>query len=170
VGIYIDLLSSLSQVVTGRILTDTQIRSISSSLVGQLFSDWLAEPKDQREIRQRVDAARDHMANATRILADLKSELDEKSSQLDKLAADVEAQRKKAEEYSILAQANASTVQAIRTQIEASVRQELENQTKRGRKLRQAISVSSWVISLLVGAALGAHWTKVEEWLWRVFQ
>jgi len=166
---YVDLLSSLSQIVTGRLLSDTQIRRISSTLVGKMFTDWLAEPKDERAIKERVEAARDHIASATKILGDLKFELEEKSTQLDVLVANAEAQRRKAEEYSALAQANAVTVKAIRAQIEEAVRDELGAQAGHGRRLRQTVSITSWILSLLLGAALGAHWSKVEAWVWRVF-
>ena len=162
---YIDLLSSLSQIITGRLLSDAQIRSISSTLVGKMFSGWLAEPKDERAVKERVEVARSHIASATQILGDLKVELEEKSNQLDALVTNAEMQRRKAEEYSALAQANAATVKAIRAQIEEAVRDELGTQARRGRRLRQVVSITSWIVSLLLGAALGAHWNKVEAWI-----
>jgi len=43
----------LSRVVTGKLSTDAQSRSLASHAVGKYFADWLPEPKEQRTARER---------------------------------------------------------------------------------------------------------------------
>jgi hypothetical protein len=118
----IDLARAAAQLITGRLLTSSQIESISESLVGKLLSDWLPKPEEDRRAQSRVRQAQEHIAKASEIVRELKVELDTQATHLDVLMRDIELKRAKAEEYAALVNADEATVRAIRTQMEEAVR------------------------------------------------
>jgi hypothetical protein len=158
----LSLLRALSQLITGKLLTDSQIQSISSNLVGRFVADWLPEPKSQREAKQKVEKVRDYLAEATKIVSELKEEIDHRVTELESLVGEVEEKRKKVEEYTALIEAGEPAIRAIRGPLEESVRKELEAQAKKGRGTRLLVNLLAWLITLVLGAALGAHWSSVE--------
>ena len=105
-GIWTDLFRALVQVLTSRWLTDEQIRGISANVVGNYFSDWLPTPKAEREVSARVEAAQTHIAEASRIIAGLRTDLYGQAQHLNQLIADIEEKKKAAEHYAALARTN----------------------------------------------------------------
>lgn len=154
---------SVVQILTGRLLAEAQIEKISASVVGRLLSDWLPEPKNEREAHGRVDAARTHITEATRLVTELKADLDKQIAELQALAVEVEAKKRQAEDYTALASANESTVRALKGQLEAVVRRELEEQASKGRRVRQTVALLVWFVTLVGGSAVGAHWREIES-------
>lgn len=86
-------------------------------------------------------------------------------AQLEVIAKDLEAKRAKAEEYATLVKADEPTIRAMRSQMEEAVRRELEQQSLRGRRLRQVLAAVGWLFTLLIGSAMGSHWKEIEDWI-----
>ena len=51
----------------------------------------------------------------------------------------------------------------FRAELEAVVRAELRAESERGKRIRQVFSFTTWLITLMVGAGLGAYWTEIER-------
>ena len=70
-----EVLRALVRMITGKLLTDGQIQGLTTSVVGRHFSEWFPEPEAQKTARLRVESARTHISEATRLIEGLKSEL-----------------------------------------------------------------------------------------------
>ncbi len=58
--------------VTGRLLTDDQIRTISSHAVGKYLTEFLPETEDEKTASEKVEAARHHITEASSIITEMK--------------------------------------------------------------------------------------------------
>lgn len=159
----------LSRAVTGRFLSEKQIRSIARSTIGKYFADFLPEPKDERAARERVEEARQHIGKASSIISQMQQELAQQSVQLDVLLMEIEEKRKLAEKYEQLAATNQRHFAAFRTEMEEALRQELIAQQEKGRRLRQLASFAIWFVTLILGASLGAYFKEIVEWAAAIF-
>ena len=155
-----ELTRELSKRVTGKLLTEIQIQTISTSIVGKYFSDWLPTPQREAEAGERISAARIHITKATQIISGLQDDLEKQADQLDLLAKEIDEKKQIAERYAILAQTNQDTLAAFKSEMEETVRRELSAQAEKGKRVRMAVSVISGSITLVIGAALGA-WFQI---------
>ena len=159
----------MSQVLTSRWLTDEQIRTVSANVVGRYFSDWLPTPKEERDAAERVEAARIHISEASRIITGLRGDLDGQALQLNKIIEDIEQKKKTAEHYAVLAKTNQEAFAPIRAEMETAIREQLIAQASQGKRMRQFASVIVWLVTLVLGAALGAYFqpivTAIRSWL-----
>lgn len=164
-----DLLFQVSQIlgrfVSGRLLTETQIQGVTHNVVGKYFSEWFPKPKDAIEAEKRVDEAKRHIAEANRLIGTLKADLDSQADQLQKLSADIDAKRNLAERYAAIAAANQETTAAFRAELEDALRRELSEQANRGKRLRQLVAFVVWLITLVLGAALGTYFPQIVQWV-----
>jgi hypothetical protein len=64
-SLYIELISTLSRAITGRLFTDEQIKSITSGATGKYFADFFPTPKDAVAVEHKVETARKHIAAAS---------------------------------------------------------------------------------------------------------
>jgi hypothetical protein len=157
----IDLVRALSQVLTSRWLTDAQIRSISAGLVGRYFTDWLPTPKEEHEAAERVAAAQEHIAEASRIITSLRTDLDTQAQQLTQIITDIDQKKKAAEHYADLARTGQKAFAPIRAEMERAIREQLVAQANQGKRMRQLASFIIWLITLVAGAALGAYFLTI---------
>ena len=168
-GIWIDLFRALAQVLTSRWLSEEQIRGISANIVGSYFSDWLPTPKQEREASSRVEAAQNHIAEASRIIAGLRTDLDGQAQHLNQLVKDIEEKKSAAAHYAALARTNQEAFAPMRVEMEAVIRDQLQKQANEGKRIRQIASAIIWVVTLVLGAALGAYFlpivTSFRSWL-----
>ena len=155
--LFLEISRALSRLITGRLLTYEQIKSVSGSIAGNLLDDWLATPKEEIEAGKRVDAARKHITEASRIILDLQSDLEKQAEQLDTISKEIVEKKQIADKYKLLAQTNEETFLAFKTEMEETVRRELITQADKGKRLRQIAAIIVWVITLVIGAALGAY-------------
>jgi hypothetical protein len=162
-GIFFDLFRALVQVITSRILTDEQIRTISADVVGKYFADWLPTPKEQREAAERVQSAQTHIAEASSIIAGLRSDLDSQAQQLNHLIADIEEKKKAAEHYATLAKTNQEAFGPMRLEMERAIREQLIARANQGKRMRQIASFIVWLVTLVLGAALGAYFDPLVK-------
>lgn len=155
-----ELVKELSKRATGKLLTDAQVQTLTKSIVGKYFSDWLPIPQREAEAEERISAARLHITEATKIISGLQDDLEKQANQLDLLAKEIDKKKQIAERYEILAQTNQDALTAFKTEMEETVRKELSAQAEKGKRLRMAVSVISGAITLVIGAALGA-WFQI---------
>lgn len=149
-------LRELSKLITGKLLTETQIQSVSKHIVGKYFTDWLPTPQKEAEAEERISAAKTHIAEATKIIVSLQDDLEKQANQLELLAKEIDEKKQVAERYAVLAKTNQDAFAAFKAEMEETVRKELTAQNEQGKALRRTVSFASWFISLVIGAALGA--------------
>ncbi len=166
---YVELFNAvgteLFKAATGRLFTEAQIKSVSANAIGKYFADFLPEPKDERAARERVEEARDHIAKATQIIASLQSELGTQTQQLDAVLKELEEKKQLAQQYQTLATVGQEQFAALRAQMESALRQELLAQSEKGKRLRRVASAILWLVTLVLGAALGTYFKEVVQWL-----
>ena len=151
---------SLTQLITGKLLTDSQIRSISANVVGRYFTQWLATPKDEKQLDDRISEAKDHLTRATAVILELKGNLESQVSQLESASAELKTKREEAARYAVLAKLGSESVAATREELRATVRAELEAQSKQGRWWRQSVAFIVWLLTLV----LGSYLPQIVEW------
>lgn len=159
-GLTTELVRELSKRATGKLLTEAQVQTLTKSIVGKYFSEWLPTPQREAEAEERISAARIHITEATKIISKLQNDLEEQAYQLDLLAQEIDEKKQIAERYAILAQTNQDALTAFKTEMEETVRKELSTQAEKGKSLRRAVSVISGAVTLVIGAALGA-WFQI---------
>lgn len=155
--VLIDVARAITQLITGKLLTEGQIKSISRNIVGAHFADWLPTPKEQVEAERRVDVAREHITKANRIILDLQNDLEGQAKQLDAISREMEEKKKLADRYRVLAETNEEIFAAYKAEMEDTIRKELVAQAERGKRLRQLVTLIGWVLTLIIGAFLGAY-------------
>lgn len=162
----VDAISTeLIRAVTGKLFTEDQIKTITSHAVGKYFAEYLPKPTEERAARERVEEARHHISEASRIITHMQAELGQQTEQLDKLIREVEEKKKLAERYETLAKTNQEQFAAFRVEMESALRQELITQSEKGKRLRRFASSFLWFVTLVLGAALGTYFKEVIAWL-----
>lgn len=157
--------TELIRTLTGKLFTESQIRSITTHAVGKYFAEWLPEPEKDKAARERVEEAQGHIAKASSIIAGMQQELAAQTEQLDKLLSEIEEKKKLADQYAQLGKTNQEQFSAFRKEMEEVLRQELIAQSEQGKRLRQAASTVIWLVTLVLGAALGTYFREVLTWL-----
>ncbi|WP_392533044.1 hypothetical protein [Nostoc sp. C117] len=151
----------LSKLITGKLLTETQIESISKHVVGQYFVDWLPTSQKDAEAEQRISFAKTHITEAAKIITSLQDDLEKQVKQLDLLAKEIEEKKQTAERYAVLAKINQDDFAAMRAELEEALRNQLRAEAEQGKGIRRTVSFGSWVITLILGAALGT-WFQIQ--------
>jgi hypothetical protein len=59
------------KLLTGKLLTESQIQSISKHVVGRYFADLLPTSKNEAEAEERIASARMHITEASNIISSL---------------------------------------------------------------------------------------------------
>lgn len=151
----------LSRIITGKLLTEEQIQSISKNTVGSYFADWLPTPKEEADAKRRVEQARVHISEASSIISGLQDELNAQAQQLDQIIRDIEEKKKQADHYAVLAKTNKDAFDAFKTEMEETLKGQLIAQAEKGKRVRQVASFIIWLITLILGAALGAYFIPI---------
>lgn len=161
VAIYTDVIKSITQIISGKLLSEEQIRKISSHVVGRHFAEFLSPTMDEKDTEKSVESARVHIAKASEIISNLQRSLEARSEQLNLIIAEVKEKKKLAERYSELAQIDQEKFAAFRAEMEEAIKEELVKQSEAGRRVRQTVSFFIWLITLVGGAALGAYFKEI---------
>jgi DNA repair ATPase RecN len=165
---FFDIFNAISaefvRTVTGRLFTDAQIKQVAGHAVGKYLADLLPEPADQRAARERVEEARTHISKASQIIGQLQAELGTQTEQLDRVLAEIEEKKKLAERYEALARTGQDQFAAFKAEMEAALRQELASQSERGKTMRRLASAFLWLVTLILGAALGTYFKELVAW------
>jgi|SRR5208283_3668720 len=157
--------AELFRAITGKLFTEKQIRAVSSNAVGKYFVDWFPKVGADKTARERVEEARGHIASASAIITDMQTELSAQTGHLDNLLVEIEEKKKLAERYADLAATNQQQLAAFREEMEEVLRKELIAQSEKGKRLRQVVSVAIWLVTLVLGAALGTYFKEVSAWV-----
>lgn len=160
--------TELIRAVTGRLFTDNQIRQVASHAVGRYFADLLPEPADERAARERVEEAQSHIAKASNIIGELQAELGTQTQQLNQVLAEIEEKKQLAMRYEALAKTGQEQFSAFKAEMEGALRQELLAQSNRGKTVRRIASALLWLVTLLLGAALGTYFKEVLAWVTQI--
>ena len=155
--------------VTGHLFTETQIRKITSHAIGRYFAELFPEPEAERRARERVEEARDHITKASAIIAGMQSDLESQTVKLDKLLQEIEEKKNMAERYECLAKTNQEEWNAFRNEMEDALRKELISQSEQGKTMRRVASSIIWLVTLILGAALGTFFKEIVAWAKGIF-
>lgn len=102
----------VTQIITGSLLTENQIRSISNSIFGSLVADWLPSVKEYKEPQK--EPPNPHLE-----------------------------------------------------QLEKVVRKAVREEAERGKHIRRLVSFTIWLITLILGAALGTYFDSIVKYVQR---
>lgn len=156
-----ELFASLVRAITGKLYTNEQIKTITSGAMGKYFAEFFPTPKDEFAAQERVDSARKHISAASSIIRDMQEDLETQDRKLGSLLEEVEQKKRLADRYQALANTNRKSFDAFRAEMEDALRKELQEQAEKGKRIRRTVSIILWVITLIVGAALGAYFKDV---------
>jgi len=149
------------KLLTGKLLTESQIQSVSKHVVGKYFADMLPTSENEAEAEERIASARIHITEASNIISSLQDDLEKQADQLEFLAKEIDQKKQIAERYAVLVQTNQDTFSAFKTEMEETLRKELNAQNEKGKNIRRTVSLASWLIALVAGAFLGA-WFQIQ--------
>lgn len=156
-----ELTAQLIRGLTGQLFTREQIRQITKRSLGRYLEGLFPEEEDKRDRAARLAAAQTHIESASKIMLEMQVELDAQSETLDRLLLEIEEKKSLASKYSALAETNQEAVTAVRLEIEEAIGQELFRQSNQGKTARLFANVFIWLITLVVGAALGAYFKDI---------
>lgn len=159
--VYNEFIRTLVRAITGTLYTDDQIKTITSGAIGKYFAEFFPTPKVELAAKERVDSAQKHISAASSIIRDMQVDLETQDRKLGELLKEVELKKQLADRYQALAHTNREAFEAFRLEMERALRKELHEQSEKGKRVRQAVSVILWVVTLLVGAALGAYFKDI---------
>src|SRR5712691_9373382 len=119
--LFLEITQILIRIITGRLLTEKQIGSLTGSVVGKQFRDWFPKSQDEIEAQKRLDSAKHHIAEANRLIGSLKDDLDSQANQLQKLSHEIDDKRNLAERYRAIATINEQASAAFRSELEETL-------------------------------------------------
>ena len=158
------IVAALSQLISGRILSEDQIKRISNDAIGKHFKDFLPIAEKDQTNQDRVEKAQESIARASGIIGEIKKDLDDQTRQLNEMLVKAETKKQQVEKYSALATMAESQAKAVREELTNTIRNELEAHTKKGRRVRQLVSLAAWLATLILGAALSSYFKDI--WVW----
>ena len=161
--------SELIRALTGQLFTQEQISQITSHAIGKYFSEFFPEADRERDAKAKVELAKQHITEASSIINEMQADLDKQSDQLDLILNDIDEKKKLAEKYAHLASTNQEQFEVFKDEIGASLREELELQSEKGRTIRRIASITIWVVTLIAGAALGAYFKDILPYIQEIF-
>ena len=117
--------------------------------------------KEDADATRRVEQARMHIDAASGIISGLQDELNERAREPDQIVRDIEEKKKKADHYAVLTNTNKEAFDAFKVEMEETLRRQLIAQANQGKRVRQAVNLFIWLITLILGAALGAYFIPI---------
>ena len=160
-----ELSSQVIRSITGQLFTKDQIKQITRHSLGKYFEGLFPGDQEELDRAKRLEAARTHIESASKIMAEMRFELDAQTEALNRLLEEIEEKKSIATKYSALAETNQEAVSAMRMEIEEAIGQELRRQSNKGRTVRRLVSAFLWLLTLVLGAALGTYFKDLVDWL-----
>ena len=111
-----------------------------------------------------MEEARDHISKASSIILAMQVDLDSQTNQLDQLLIEIEEKKQLAVRYEELAETSQEKFAAFRKEMEDALRNEIVEQSEKGKRLRQVASLVIWIFTLILGAAMGAYFKDIVVW------
>lgn len=163
--IYTEALLQITRLLTGKLFTEDQINLITKHSLGKYLEALFPENEEELDRKQRISVAQDHILNASKIMAEMRVDLDAQAEAAEMLVSEIEEKKELAKKYSALAQNNQDAASAMRMEIEESIKQELRRQSLEGRAARRFVSILLWSFTLVIGAALGTYFKDITSFL-----
>lgn len=163
--LFAELGSEVVRIITGKLYTEEQIKTITSGAIGKYLAEFFPTPKEELEAQERVDSAQNHIAAASSIIRDMQEDLESQNRMLGELLEEVKQKKQLADRYQALAHTNRAAFDAFRSEMEEALRKELQDQAKKGRRIRLVVSVFLWLVTLVLGAAFGAYFKDIVSWV-----
>ena len=164
-NLYGALITQLVRALTGDLYTDEEIKRITSGATGKYLKEFFPATQDEKGAHNRIAAARSHIESAGSIIRDMQDDLEAQDRQLNELLTTIDEKKKLADRYQTLAETNQQTFEAFRQEMEEALRRELTEQANQGKRLRQIASGIIWLVTLIVGAALGTYFKDIVAWV-----
>jgi len=163
--IFAEFSSALVRAITGKLYTDEQIKTITSGAIGKYLAAFFPTPKDELAAQERTESARKHISAATTIIRDLQEDLETQDRKLGEPLKEVEQEKQLADRYQAFAHTHRGAFETFRVEIEEALRKELQEQAEKGKWIRQVVSITLWVVTVVAGAALGAYFKSIVTWI-----
>ncbi|PXF63992.1 hypothetical protein [Kangiella spongicola] len=163
--VYSEFLGTVIRAITGQLYTQDQIKRITSGATGKYLKEFFPKTRDGEGTLQRVESARIHIEAAGTIIRDMQEDLAVQDKQLSELVKSVKEKKRLADRYQTLADTNKEAFEAFRIEMENALRKELTEQARKGKRIRQVISFLLWLVTLILGAALGTYFKEIVTWL-----
>jgi predicted RNase H-like nuclease (RuvC/YqgF family) len=160
-NIYLELIRSF----TGQIFTKEQIEHITSHTIGKHLTDFFPENESEKKAIERVEEARHHINQASLIISEMQLDLENQTNKLDLLLHDIEEKKIIAKKYEELANTNQEKFSLYKEEMASALRSELTEQSEQGKTQRRVASILLWLITLILGAGLGAYFKDIMQWL-----
>ena len=151
--------------ITGQLFTKDQISQITSHTIGRYLSSFFPEPEKDTKAIERVEEAKNHINQANVIITEMQVDLESQTKQLDLLLTDIAEKKQEAEKYRNLANTNEKKFNAFKDEMSEALRDELTQQSEDGKVLRRLATFSIWIITLILGAGLGAYFKDLVVWI-----
>jgi len=164
INLYTELITQLVRTLTGALYTDDQIKRITSGATGKYLKEFFPATKDEQDAQNRIMSARNHIEAAGTIIRDMQDDLEAQDRQLNDLLSTIDEKKKLADRYQTLAETNKEAFEAFREEMEDALRNELTEQANHGKRLRQIASAIIWLVTLIIGAALGSYFKDIVAW------
>ncbi len=159
--IYRAAILQLIRTITGQLFTEDQIKLITRHSLGRYLEQLFPGSQEEMDRASRISAAQLHIDSASKIMAEMRIELDAQTQAIELLAGEIEEKKVLAKKYAALADSNQDAASAMRMEIEESIKQELRRQSLEGRTARRIASAILWLMTLIFGAALGAYFKDI---------
>lgn len=163
-NLYTELITQLARTLTGALYSDEEIKRITSGATGKYLKEFFPATKDEQDAQKRITSARDNIEAAGTIIRDMQEDLEAQDRQLNELLTTIDEKKKLADRYQTLAETNKEAFEAFRIEMEDALRKELTEQANNGKRLRQVASGIIWLVTLIVGAALGTYFKDIITW------
>ena len=137
--------------------------------MGKYLADYFPDDEREKTQRERIELAQGHIVQASAIMSDMRVELDAQKETLEKLLAEIDEKKSAAKRYAKLAETNQDAVSAMRSEIESALREELVRQSTEDRGMRRAASAVLWLLTLVLGAALGTYFRELVAYIFSLF-
>lgn len=164
ITLYTELFTQIVRTLTGALYTDGEIKRITRGATGKYLEEFFPATKDEQDAQNRIMSARNHIEAAGTIIRDMQDDLEAQDRQLNELLSTIDEKKKLADRYQTLAATNKEAFKAFREEMENALRNELTEQANQGKNLRQIASAIIWIVTLIVGAALGSYFKDIVTW------
>ncbi|ABV67180.1 hypothetical protein Abu_0920 [Aliarcobacter butzleri RM4018] len=165
----LDLFSSIVleivRSINGKLYTDEEIKNITKGATGKYLKEFFPSSQDELAAKNRVEAAKKHIEAASNIIRDIQDDLYSQDKQLNDLIDTISEKKKLADRYQTLANTNKEAFEAFKVEMEEALKHELIEQENKGKRLRQLVSLGTWLVTLILGAALGTYFKDIIEFI-----
>jgi len=151
--------AALGPTLTNQVLTSV-VTDVAREIVDKFVRERFTESQ-AKDIRDRAKEAAVRIEEASKIISELQFELQSKNAELEQLMDVVAKRQDEATHWANLANVNEELASSFTRELEKRVREQLRAELDKGKQRRQILGIISWVVTLLIGAVVGAI---VQEW------